>query len=49
MTSTFDSLFAKDLDETHLFIAAEALEQLKDQIDDLMDRLSVPVVDGQQK
>ncbi len=38
----------QDLDETHLFISAEALEQLKDQIDDLMDRLSVPVVEGQQ-
>ncbi len=38
----------QDLDDTHLFISSDALEQLKDQIDDLMDKLSVPVVDGQQ-
>lgn len=36
----------QDLDETHLFIAAEALDQLKDKIDGLMDKLSVPVVEG---
>jgi TFIIH basal transcription factor complex TTD-A subunit len=36
-----------DLDETHLFIAADILERLQERIDDLMDKLSVAVVDGQ--
>ena len=34
----------QDLDETHLFISVECVERLKDRIDDLMDKLSVPVV-----
>ena len=37
----------QDLDESHLFISAEIVERLKDQIDDLMDKLSVPVVEGE--
>lgn len=34
----------QDLDETHLFISVDCVERLKDRIDDLMDKLSVPVV-----
>lgn len=34
------------LDDTHLFIAADMVERLQDQIDDLMDKMNVPVVDG---
>jgi len=37
-----------DLDPTHLFIKAEALKPLKDQIDDLMDKISVPLTDPEQ-
>ena len=37
----------QDLDEKHLFISADIVEQLKDQIDDLMDKLSIPVVEGE--
>ena len=34
----------QDLDETHLFISPEVIEMLKSQIDDLMDKISVPLV-----
>ena len=34
----------QDLDERRLFISAEVLEILQDKIDDLMDKISVPVV-----
>ncbi len=33
----------KDLDETHIFIAAEILDILQERIDDLMDKISFPV------
>jgi len=36
------------LDESHLFIATDILPSLKERIDDLMDKLSVPIVEGQQ-
>ena len=39
----------QDLDETHLFISPDVLEQLKAQIDDLMDKISVPIVEGVEK
>lgn len=32
-----------DLDDKHLFIAAEIVETLQAKIDDLMDRISVPL------
>lgn len=35
----------QDLDETHLFIAAEILEVLQSRIDDLMDRISFPLAE----
>lgn len=34
-----------DLDERHLFIAADIIEVLQAKIDDLMDRISVPLHD----
>jgi TFIIH basal transcription factor complex TTD-A subunit len=34
-----------DLDEKHLFIAADIVETLQAKIDDLMDRISVPIHD----
>ena len=37
----------EDLDETHLFISSDALERLKDEIDDIMDKISVEIVEGQ--
>jgi len=37
----------QDLDETHLFITPEILDSLKNRIDDLMDRISVPVVESE--
>ena len=36
----------QDLDDTHLFISPDVLDQLKGQIDDLMDKISVPIVEG---
>ena len=39
----------QDLDETHLFISADVLDRLKEEIDDLMDKISIPVVEGQAK
>ncbi len=36
----------QDLDDKHLFISTESLEQLQEKIDDLMDKISVPVVEG---
>jgi TFIIH basal transcription factor complex TTD-A subunit len=39
----------QDLDENRLFISSESLEQLQEKIDDLMDKISVPVaVSGNQ-
>ena len=38
----------QDLDETHLFIAPEVLDMLKSQIDELMDKISVPLVEGKE-
>ena len=38
----------QDLDETHLFISPEVLDMLKSQIDDLMDKISVPIVEGRE-
>lgn len=38
----------QDLDETHLFISPDILELLQERIDDLMDKVSVPVVDGKE-
>lgn len=35
----------EDLDETHLFIAADMLETLQARIDDLMDQISFPVTE----
>ena len=40
------SFVIQDLDETHLFITQEVLELLQEKIDDLMDKISVPVVEG---
>jgi TFIIH basal transcription factor complex TTD-A subunit len=38
----------QDLDDTHLFISPDVLEMLKGQIDDLMDKISVPIVEGKE-
>ena len=38
----------QDLDDTHLFISPDVLEMLKSQIDDLMDKISVPIVEGKE-
>ena len=38
----------QDLDETHLYIAPEVLDMLKSQIDKLMDKISVPLVEGKE-
>lgn len=35
----------QDLDETHLFVAVEILPILRERIDDLMDKLSFPLVE----
>lgn len=35
----------KDLDDTHLFISADILETLQDQVDGLMDKLSFPLAE----
>ena len=43
------TLVFQDLDETHLFISPDVLDQLKAQIDDLMDKISVPIVEGVEK
>ncbi len=34
----------QDLDERRLFISSEVLDQLQETIDDLMDKISVPVI-----
>ena len=39
----------QDLDDSHLFISPDVLEQLKGQIDDLMDKISVPIIPEDQK
>nr|ACO15092.1 General transcription factor IIH subunit 5 [Caligus clemensi]ACO15410.1 General transcription factor IIH subunit 5 [Caligus clemensi] len=36
----------QDLDSRHLFISPEILPKLQDRIDDLMDKISVPVVEN---
>ena len=38
----------QDLDDSHLFISADVLDMLKSQIDDLMDKISVPIVEGKE-
>lgn len=35
----------KDLDDTHLFISADILEILQDQVDGLMDKLAFPLAE----
>jgi len=35
----------QDLDDTHLFIAAEIIETLQEKIDDLMDKMSFTVIE----
>lgn len=45
-TDAFKSKFVlQDLDETHLFISADILDTLQNRIDDIMDRLSFPMVE----
>lgn len=45
-TNAFRKKFIiEDLDETHLFIAAEMLEVLQNRIDDLMDEISFPLAE----
>ena len=34
----------QDLDERRIFISADVLEQLQEKIDDLMDKILVPVI-----
>ena len=36
----------QDLYDSHLFISADVLDMLKSQIDDLIDKISVPIVEG---
>ena len=38
----------QDLDDSYLFISADVLDMLKSQIDDLMDKISVPIVEGKE-
>ena len=38
----------QDLDNSHLFISADVLDMLKSQIDDLLDKISVPIVEGKE-
>lgn len=40
------SFVLQDLDDTHLFISVGVLELLQEKIDDLMDKISIPVVEG---
>ncbi|XP_044016033.1 general transcription factor IIH subunit 5 [Aphidius gifuensis] len=35
----------QDLDETHLFISVDILEELEAKVDELMDRMSFPLAD----
>lgn len=35
----------QDLDDTHLFISSEILEDLQEKVDDLMDQISFPVTE----
>ncbi|KAG8175512.1 hypothetical protein JTE90_009146 [Oedothorax gibbosus] len=45
-TNAFKKKFIiEDLDETHLFIAADMLEVLQTRIDDLMDMISFPLAE----
>ncbi|OWF36971.1 General transcription factor IIH subunit 5 [Mizuhopecten yessoensis] len=45
-TDAFKTKFVlQDLDETHLFISADILGTLQNRIDDIMDRLSFPLVE----
>ena len=34
--------------DSHLFISADVLDMLKSQIDDLIDKISVPIVEGKE-
>ena len=45
-TSEQKSPILQDLDERHLFVTPDAVDRIKEKIDDLMDAVSVPVVDG---
>lgn len=36
----------QNLDDRHLFVTQECVEMLQERIDDLMDKMNVPVVDG---
>lgn len=45
-TEAFGRKFViQDLDETHIFISADILPVLRDRIDDLMDKLSFPLIE----
>lgn len=45
-TNAFRKKFIiEDLDETHVFIAADMLEVLQTRIDDLMDAISFPLAE----
>ena len=46
MSLQFTQICFQDLDETHLFISQEVLELLQDKIDELMDKISIPIVEG---
>ena len=35
----------QDLDDTHMFIAADIIETLQDRIDDLMDQMSFTIAE----
>lgn len=35
----------QDLDDTHLFISAEIVDILQTRIDELMDKVSVPIIE----
>ena len=41
-------IIIQDLYDSHLFISADVLDMLKSQIDDLMDKISVPIVEGKE-
>lgn len=45
-TTEFGRKFVlQDLDDTHLFIAADIVETLQDRIDDLMDKMSFSIAE----
>lgn len=39
----------QDLDESHLFISADILDSLQSKIDDLMDQISFPISEKENK